>query len=504
MTAVCCAGRCLGCCSCCGSRRARSRRARARAVLPVLLVLLGAGYTAAWGGAWAGWRLAGVALGGALFDALGRRPVIALSVPLQVVAALLHALLVVQEDANAPAVIQHDPGTPHWNQTAELEEAVNGTAAVAGAGATLYGGALLARSACAGAALGVALPATLFYLSELWRGPRRGAVCCAPAIAVVAGRTLAHGLSAAGVLGPRLAALVGLAPGLLGLLLLLLLAPPSPYWLAFRGREVVLSRAIARLRGLRDERLARNEVDDVVETVREQRSSLCAGNSRGPFLALLLVGALPLAGVALLDEKHRPAVLLPLAPAPPDWLVRAAHGGGALLALAVVAALVDRCGRRPLLVAACLALAAAQATLGYFHYFLGTPVPAHAALAWYITLGAVGLAALAEASLSALAWLVLAEVLPMRSKAVIPTVAVLLDMLVQFCLDAVRLGLPLGVDVQEDGRLWLAAWCWAHALWCLLLALIVAALLPETRGFSLAQLHEIFRGPNRQNQQTRL
>ncbi|KAE8744713.1 hypothetical protein FOCC_FOCC008621 [Frankliniella occidentalis] len=486
-----------------------ARRARLRAVLPVLLVLLGAGYCAAWGGAWPGWRLAGVALGGALLDALGRRPVLALSVPLQLAAALLHALLVVQDGDDVPAVIRSsgaEDGIAWMNGTAELEEALNATAGPAVGSA--YSGALLARSACAGAALGVALPAALFYLSELWRGPRRGAVCCVPAIAVVAGRTLAPALAAA--LGPRLAALVGLAPGLLGLLLLLAVAPPSPYWLAFRGREVILSRALARLRGFRDERAVRDEADDVAETVREQRSSFCAGNYVGPFLALLLVGTLPLAGVALLDEKHRPAVLLPFGPsvageeAPLGWLVRVAYGVGALLAVAAVAALVDRCGRRPLLVAACLVLAAAHATLGYFHYFLGTPVPARAVLAWYITLGAVGLAALAEASLAALAWLVLAEVLPMRTKAVIPTVAVLLEVLVQFCLDAVRLGLPLGVDVDEDGRLWHAAWCWAHALWCLLLALLVAVLLPETRGFSLAQLHEIFRGPNRQNQQTRL
>lgn len=94
-------------------------------------------------------------------------------------------------------------------------------------------GVRLARSACAGAALGLALPAALFYLAELWCPSSRGAACCLPAAAVVAGRTMAYGLAAA--LGPRLAALVALAPPCLALPLLLA-APPSPYWLALRGR----------------------------------------------------------------------------------------------------------------------------------------------------------------------------------------------------------------------------------------------------------------------------
>lgn len=100
-----------------------------------------------------------------------------------------------------------------------------------------------------------------------------------------------------------------------------------------------------------------------------------------------------------------------------DWLVRVGFGGGALLAVLAVAALSDRCGRRPLLAAALLSLAAAHASLGYFHWFLGWPLPERAPLlAWAIVLGAVCLGAAAGAGLAATAWLVLAEVLPMRIK----------------------------------------------------------------------------------------
>ncbi|KAJ1528797.1 hypothetical protein ONE63_007176 [Megalurothrips usitatus] len=484
MTAVCCSGRCLGCCAWCGSRRSLARRAQCRAVLPVLLVLLGAGYGAALSGAWLGWTLLGAALCGGLQDVLGRRSVIALSVPLQVAAVLVHAWLV-----------------------QEPEEAVLDGVAL---------GVRLVRSACSGVALGLALPAALFYLAELWRGARRGAVCCVPAIAVLAGRTLAYGLEEAvraADAPPRVATLAGLAPGCLGLLLLLLLAPPSPFWLALRGREVALASSIARIRGLRDERGARDEAEDVAYTVREQRASLCAGNWRGPLLSLLLVGGMPLAGVPLL-EAHLPAVLSPFGEDVADggrwaWLVRVSFGGALVLAVAVVALLTDRCGRRPLVAAACLVLAAGHATLGYFHWFLGTPLPPRATLAWYITLGALSVAAVAGAALSALAWLVIAEVLPVRAKAVVPSLALLLALVLQSSLDALHEALPVALLWAEDEdspleRRWPAAWCWAHSLWCLLLALVVAVLLPETKGFSLAQLHEIFRGPNRQNMRTRL
>lgn len=193
---------------CCASRRALVRRAQCRAVLPVLLVLLGAGWAAAWAGSWSGWVFLGAALGGALQDVLGRRAVVALSVPLQVSACLLEGLLVGDEEG--------------------------------------FTYARLARSACAGVGLGVALPASLVYLAELWRPSRRGAVCCVPTVAVVLGRGLAYAAEHRSVLEPRVTALVGVAPPLLGLGLLVLLAPPSPFWLALRGREVSLGRALAR------------------------------------------------------------------------------------------------------------------------------------------------------------------------------------------------------------------------------------------------------------------
>ncbi|XP_034239101.1 uncharacterized protein LOC117644023 [Thrips palmi] len=221
----------------------------------------------------------------------------------------------------------------------------------------------------------MALPASLMYFAELWRPAKRGAVCCVPTLAVVLGRGMAFALEHRKVLEPGDAALVGLAPALLGLLLLLLLAPPSPYWLALRGREVSLGRALARLRGLRDERGARDEADDVVDTVREQRSGVCAGN-----------------------------------------------------------------------------------------------------------------------------------VLPMRAKAWLPALAVLVYAACRTATEAAYVMVPMLVREAADnrGRYFLASCCYGHALWALVLAAVMGGLLPETNGFTLAQLHEIFRGPNRQTLQTRL
>lgn len=54
-------------------------------------MLLGAGCAAAWAGSWSAWTVPGAALAAALLDPLGRRPVLALSVPLQVAALLLVA-----------------------------------------------------------------------------------------------------------------------------------------------------------------------------------------------------------------------------------------------------------------------------------------------------------------------------------------------------------------------------------------------------------------------------
>lgn len=469
MTAVCCAGRCLGCCA---SRRALVRRAQCRAVLPLLLVLLGAGWAAAWAGSWSGWVFLGAVLGGALQDVLGRRAVVALSAPLQVSACLLQGLLVDDEEG--------------------------------------FSYSRLTRSACAGVGLGMALPCSLVYLAELWRPARRGAVCCVPTVAVVLGRGLAFALEHRSVLEPRAVALVGVAPSLLGLVLLLLLAPPSPFWLALRGRDVSLRRALARVRGLRDERGVRDEADDVVDAVREQRSGVCAGNLRGPVLAVLLLGTLPLAGVEL-TEGHFPRLLRPVgvdlsADGDEAWLTRVACSAGVAVALILVTALVDVCGRRPLAVAACLALSAGYSTLGYFYWFLGLPLPARALLAHYITLGAGCLVAVGAAALTALAWVVVAEVLPMRGKPWLPALAVLVYAACRTAIDVAVLAVPhLVPDAAEGaGRYLAASWCYGHALWALLIAAIVAGLLPETKGFTLAQLHEILRGPNRQTVQTRL
>lgn len=262
---------------------------------------------------------------------------------------------------------------------------------------------------------------------------------------------------------------------------------------------------VDRIRGLRDERGARDEAVDVEDTVRVQRGSLCGGNVRGPVLGVLLVGTLPLAGAASL-EALLPGLVAPLRAnhGVEAWLVRAACGGGLLLAVAGVATLSDRAGRRPLVFAASGLLAAGHATLGYFQFFLGTPLLLATPLAWSITLAALACAAMGVAGLATLGWLLLAEVLPMRAKPLVPVLALLLDAALQAVLEAVRLGLPWAGSPPDDGRLWPAAWFWAHALWSLLLGLLVAILLPETTGFNLAQLHEIFRGPNRANMRTRL
>lgn len=87
----------------------------------------------------------------------------------------------------------------------------------------------------------------------------------------------------------------------------------------------------------------------------------------------------------------------------------------------------------------------------------------------------------------------------------VPALALLLDAGLQCGLDALRVALPALPDVAiagHEGGL-AASWCWAHALWCLLLAVVVAAL-PEAKRLSLARLHEVLRGRHRHNRQTRL
>lgn len=259
-------------------------------------------------------------------------------------------------------------------------------------------------------------------------------------------------------------------------LLGMLIVPESPRWLVKKGQSDKAARILAKIGGEDYARHVLESIESTLENDTGERVNFSALFERRTF-KILLLGI----GLAVFQQwcginvifNYAGEIFKSAGYSIDDTLENIAWTGSVNLVFTVVAmAVVDKIGRRPLLLIGAAGLAVIYALVGYcyHHSILGGPVLG-------LVLGAIGCYA---ATLAPVTWVVISEIFPNRIRGAAMSTSVFFLWLACFILTYT---FPILNETFGAGNTF-----WTYAVICVGGLLLVFFGLPETKGKSLEQI----------------
>jgi MFS transporter, SP family, galactose:H+ symporter len=340
-----------------------------------------------------------------------------------------------------------------------------------------------------GAAIGVASFMVPLYISEVAPAEARGAMVSLNQLAVTLGILVSYGVNFAFAADANWRAMffVGIVPGLV-LWLGMLAMPESPRWLVSAAKRGAASRVLQKIRDTED---VANEVAEIEAAIRVESSGRMADLFTANLKLPLIIGI----GLAVLQQVtgvntvvyYAPAIFKGAGLGSDTAAIAATVGLGVVnVAMTIVAIyLLDRVGRRPLLLwsAAGMSVALLVLAAGFAFGrsadeggFLGAVTGL--SLMVYIGFFAIGL--------GPVFWLIIAEIYPIKLRAVAMSVATVANWAANFVVAATFL--TLAEAVGKGGIFAL------YALMGVLTWAFVWRLVPETKGKTLEEIETFFAG----------
>lgn len=333
-----------------------------------------------------------------------------------------------------------------------------------------------------GVAVGVASILSPMYIAELAPAKYRGTLVSLNQLAVVIGILIAffsnYLLVGMGENNWRWMLLVMAAPAIL-LFLSLFLVPESPRWLVVRGRNADAHNVLVQTSG---KEFAPAELKEIEETLKVQEESKFADLLAPKIRPLLFIGIMlaifqQITGINTI-MYYAPKIFANVGQSNDSALLQTILIGGTNLVFTVVAMLViDRFGRKLLIVAGSAGMMAMLAGLSYL-YFTG-----HAS-GVLVLIFILGYIAFFAASLGPATWVVATELFPnrLRSKGMAVAIVAL-----WIACTVVSVAFPVMLEKLSGGTTFLV-----FALICLVNLLYVIRYVPETKGKTLEELEKEF------------
>lgn len=341
-----------------------------------------------------------------------------------------------------------------------------------------------------GVAIGLASFIVPMYISELAPEHIRGALVSLNQLFVTLGILVSYGVdtffAASGAWKAMFA--VGLIPAVV-LLVGILFMPNSPRWLVYKHRSDKAIKVLEKVRGQKDPQAVEPEIQEIesaIKTESNAKSMMRSSIVKYP----LIVGL----GLAIFQQITGVNTIIYYAPTifqfaglSSDTAAIAATTGVGLanfVVTAIALALVDRVGRRPLLLVGIAGMVASLVVLGAGFYFAssvgGSTVGAITAISLiaYISFFAIGL--------GPVFWLLISEIFPLQVRGTAMSFATIANWSANFAITLVFLGLVGALG--QTGTFWLFAAIGVVAF------VFTLRLVPETKGLTLEEIESHFKG----------
>ncbi len=328
-----------------------------------------------------------------------------------------------------------------------------------------------------GLAIGSASIVSPLYISEVAPPGIRGALVSVNQLAIVSGILLSYFVSwilvGAGPANWRWMFATGAAPAIL-FFILVLRVPESPRWLLKQGRD---EEALAILARINSAETAAAEARGIKEALAMEGGSLAElfkpGFRRALFLGVFLAVFQQITGINAVIY-YAPRFFESAGLARSSAIFQSAVIGVVNVLFTLVAiALVDRLGRKPLLLAGSAGMGISFVLLGAafkFQLFSGSLVLLFTLL--YIAFFAM--------TLGPIVWVVISEIFPTRVRGRAMAIATVALWLADF---VVSLTFPVIADKLHESFAF-----WLYAAMCAINFIVIAAALPETKGRSLEEI----------------
>lgn len=290
-----------------------------------------------------------------------------------------------------------------------------------------------------------------------------------------------------------------------GLVIGMLAMPPSPRWLVGRGRTETALEVLERTTGSAE--AARSELEAIKTRVREESGErLFDALLKRPAVRRALVLAI---GLALLQQFsginaimfYGPSILEEIGLGDKKLLLTASIGLVNVLATFIAIGLVDRLGRRVLLLCGTALMMLSQVGIGLAALWIPDTQAATTAggsTAGVIALVLIFVAIIAFAfSLGPLVWLVISEIFPAGVRSACVGIATSANWIGAFLVALFSL------TVLENKTLGTTAVFWLFAGSNIVAILFILLRLPETKGVELERIEEFFTRPGDARKQRR-
>jgi sugar porter (SP) family MFS transporter len=338
-----------------------------------------------------------------------------------------------------------------------------------------------------GIAIGLASFIVPMYISELAPEHIRGALVSLNQLFVTLGILVSYGVdtlfSASGSWQSMFA--VGLIPAVI-LLVGIAFMPNSPRWLVYKHRSDKARKVLEKVRGKKDVDPEIEEIESAIKTQSNAKSMLRSSVVKYP----LIVGL----GLAIFQQITGVNTIIYYAPTifqfaglSSDTAAIAATTGVGLanfIVTGIALALVDRVGRRPLLLVGIAGMVASLVILGAGFYFASSiggstvGIITAVSLIAYISFFAIGL--------GPVFWLLISEIFPLQVRGTAMSLATIANWTANFAITLVFLGL-VGF-LGQTGTFWL------FAVIGIIAFIFTVRLVPETKGLTLEQIESHFKG----------
>jgi len=262
--------------------------------------------------------------------------------------------------------------------------------------------------------------------------------------------------------------------------------PESPYWLVLRGNEWAAEVSLKWLRG-REPDLLDREIEKIKKEIavrKRERNSitlLLEPQVLKPFvICLFMMFFLQMSGFNVM-VFYCATIFADAGSSIDSDLASISVGGVLLLSCFVALAVVSHLHRKFMLVTSILGMSCCHALLGCCYYWPAS-LPG-----WLPLLAVIGFLFLGNIGYGTLIWVVTAELLPPKVRAMANSFIICFAFITGFIVAKTFVDLKESLLLGEAGTFWL------YGAVCLVGAVFTLAFVPETRNKSMEEIQQFFR-----------